>query len=133
MRVKTSELTGSALDWAVAIANGYNTYPMDSVERGEIFHTEPDKAPFGEKIARHGYKPSTDWSQGGQIIELKGITLDPQSPTGNGREWRAALEWVDSPQAEEFGPTPLIAAMRCYVASKLGDEVEVPDDLNQGE
>lgn len=28
-----------------------------------------------------------------------------------------------------FGPTPLIAAMRCYVASKLGDEVEVPEEL----
>ena len=29
----------------------------------------------------------------------------------------------------QFGPTPLIAAMRCYVASKLGDEVEVPEEL----
>jgi hypothetical protein len=31
--------------------------------------------------------------------------------------------------SEEVGPTPLVAAMRCYVASKLGDEVEVPDEL----
>lgn len=30
---------------------------------------------------------------------------------------------------EGYGPTPLIAAMRCFVASKLGDEVEVPDEL----
>ena len=30
------------------------------------------------------------------------------------------------------GPTPLIAAMRCYVASKLGDEVEVPVELQGG-
>jgi hypothetical protein len=28
------------------------------------------------------------------------------------------------------GPTPLIAAMRCYVASKLGDEVELPEELS---
>lgn len=27
------------------------------------------------------------------------------------------------------GPTPLIAAMRCYVASKLGDEVDIPEEL----
>lgn len=27
------------------------------------------------------------------------------------------------------GPTPLIAAMRCFVASKLGDEVEIPEEL----
>jgi hypothetical protein len=28
-----------------------------------------------------------------------------------------------------IGHTPLIAAMRCYVASKLGDEVEIPEGL----
>jgi hypothetical protein len=28
-----------------------------------------------------------------------------------------------------YGHTPLIAAMRCYVASKLGDEVEIPQEL----
>ena len=33
--------------------------------------------------------------------------------------------------ALEYGPTPLIAAMRCFVVSKLGDEVNVPDDLNK--
>jgi hypothetical protein len=29
----------------------------------------------------------------------------------------------------EFAPTPLIAAMRCYVASKMGDEIELPEEL----
>jgi len=28
-----------------------------------------------------------------------------------------------------YGPTPLIAAMRCFVASKLGEEVDVPQEL----
>ena len=27
------------------------------------------------------------------------------------------------------GPTPLVAAMRCYVASRLGDEVEISEEL----
>jgi hypothetical protein len=27
------------------------------------------------------------------------------------------------------GHTPLIAAMRCYVASKLGEEIDVPEEL----
>lgn len=42
------------------------------------------------------------------------------------------LNWVkreDWPRHYFVGPTPLIAAMRCYVASKLGDEVEVPEEL----
>lgn len=28
-----------------------------------------------------------------------------------------------------ISPTPLIAAMHCYVANKLGDEVEIPEEL----
>jgi hypothetical protein len=32
-------------------------------------------------------------------------------------------------KAEATGDTALEAAMRCYVASKLGDEVDIPDVL----
>ena len=35
----------------------------------------------------------------------------------------------DVQEIKYSGPTPLIAAMRCYVASKLGDEVDVPEEL----
>jgi hypothetical protein len=30
---------------------------------------------------------------------------------------------------EEDGPTQLVSAMRCYVGSKLGNEVDVPEEL----
>jgi hypothetical protein len=64
-----------------------------------------------------GYTPSTDWAQGGPIIEREMITVE-----WTGEDWRTCI-WCD----EKFlGPTPLIAAMRAYVASKLGDEVEIP-------
>jgi hypothetical protein len=77
-----------------------------------------------------GFTPSTDWSQGGPIIdrELIAVCLDEDGDT-----WRA---WYPMRQGIEdgTGPTPLIAAMRCFVASKLGDTVEVPDEFfNQGE
>jgi hypothetical protein len=36
---------------------------------------------------------------------------------------------LDMPLYQEHGPTPLIAAMRCFVASKLGDEIEIPKEL----
>ena len=39
-------------------------------------------------------------------------------------EYMGGGVWID-----QHGPTPLIAAMRCYVTSKLGDEVEIPKDL----
>lgn len=99
--MKTSELTGTALDWAVAKCEGV-------INGGDL--------DIGF-VLEGGYTPSTDWAQGGPIIEREGITLE-----WTGEDWMGYI-WHDE---EFFGPTPLIAAMRCYVASKLGDEVEVP-------
>lgn len=106
MKIKTSELTGAALDWAVARAEG---------KRPSMFIFQRTGALAGE----HHY--STDWAQGGPIIERERIAIDYDHDV-----WNAAkdgLSWYIG------GPTPLIAAMRCYVASKLGDEVEVPEEL----
>ena len=103
--MKTSELTGTALDWAVAKCEGYR---LDLVPEGS-------------------YAPSTDWAQGGPIIEREGISVDRA-----GLAWTADLSDSVGGYIEhtESGPTPLIAAMRCYVASKLGDEVEIPRELS---
>ena len=62
---------------------------------------------------------SKDWAQGGPIIERELIAIHG--------DWKATLG-----EGTYEGPTPLIAAMRCYVASKLGAEVDVPE-LLQGE
>lgn len=107
MKVKTSELTGPALDSAVARVWYGNDYEMviPLFEDGLIF------------------APSTNWAHGGPIIEREGIRFH-RSYTG---AWWAGSE--EEPHRPIKGPTPLIAAMRCYVASRLGDEVEVPDSL----
>lgn len=107
--MKTSELTGAALDWAVAKCEGNITFD--------------GKVPLF-------YTPSNAWLHGGPIIEREFITL--QSPRGT--YWQAEL-WTEetNPITGHFhygsGPTPLIAAMQCFVQSKLGDEVEIPHDL----
>jgi hypothetical protein len=71
---------------------------------------------------------STDWAQGGSIIEREGI-----SPKHWGDDWETPWSAAKTTGHYEggmyFGPTPLIAAMRCYVASKLGDDVTLPDGL----
>jgi len=99
--MKTSELTGAALDWAVAQCENF------SVRYG-----------FDDNCPEY----STDWSQGGPIIEREMIELIPQTPA----LWDAMYRGQHIPND---GPTPLIAAMRCYVASKLGDDVEIPEEL----
>ena len=102
--MKTSELTGAALDWAVAKCMGHCD------DETIIRRLEPDEE--GWCIAY-----STDWSQGGPIIEREGMGV---FKLGYVRGWASGFQ---------SGPTPLIAAMRCYVASKLGDEVEIPEEL----
>lgn len=68
------------------------------------------------------YSPSGEWTQGGPIIERELIDIIHARET-----WTAFHGRVSTPPST--GPTPLIAAMRCYVVSKLGETVEVPDLL----
>jgi len=107
MKIKTSELTGPALDWAVAKCEGNEI----TIRKGYLW------------IPTECY--STDWSQGGPIIEREGINLR-RSFDEDG--WTASV-WRNNTTIFEHGETALIAALRCYVASKLGDEVEIPEEL----
>jgi hypothetical protein len=105
--MKTRELTGAALDWAVAKAEG-------------LTYWDDDRLCFANELHGEDFEPSTNWAQGGAIIERERICLIDQG----GDYWRAMCGWKES-----FGDTPLIAAMRVYVAFQLGDEVDVPKEL----
>lgn len=99
MKIKTSELIGDALDHVVL--------QLDAENPSNGFY-------------------STDWADGGPIIEREKILLDIVGPDDD-QEWEGRIVGVWM----EYGPTPLVAAMRCYVGSKLGNEVEVPDELTK--
>jgi hypothetical protein len=120
MKVKTSELIGAALDWAVARCGGKALH---------YFVNDPlKKDPWLAKDGMadqplHSYTPSTDWAQGGPIIERERIGL------GHAISERNSYWFAIGYLVEECGPTPLVAAMRCYVASTLGDEIDVPGEL----
>lgn len=115
MKIKTANLIGPALDWAVAKCEGIDLFKTEG-----WFYMDGTRAVF---------RPSTNWAQGGLIIERENISLlmaGWEEVESGPPVWEATSysgrETID-------GPTPLIAAMRCYVASKLGDEIEVPDEL----
>jgi hypothetical protein len=76
--------------------------------------------PCPDVYYRAEYDPSTNWEHGGPIIERERINL-----WNEGHDWEASLYGKHI----VWGETPLVAAMRCYVASKLGDEVEIPAEL----
>jgi hypothetical protein len=120
--MKTSELTGAALNWAVAKCEGDDTLAVYFDERsGEpLCHDDwPDNQEF---------KPSTDWAQGGPIVEREKIGFRFSGGFGF-CAWKSYGVGSHQNEHSQYGTTPLIAAMRCYVASKLGDEVEVPEEL----
>jgi hypothetical protein len=120
MKTKVSEAKGRVLDYLVAQAAGMKIYRSKS---GRWM-----TANYGEFNHRHGtpwFEPTISWEQGGPIIEREGINLRALS----GALWEAEAWSAGSGQYLLDGPTPLIAAMRAYVASKLGDEVEVPDEM----
>ena len=110
MKIKTSELSGVQLDWAVKKAiKKDGGYFLPSKNYKDISH-------------------STNWAHGGPVIEQEGISLD-YIGVGEGirvSPWLATKWLADDLMSRGEGPTPLVAAMRCFVASKLGEEVEVP-------
>ena len=117
-KIRTSKLTYAALDWVVATCEGYS---VSISESGEVI------------IMREGvvdyFDPHRNWGWGGPIIQREAHNLFKHN---GGTEWCCACnvsrdEYTAIVTAD--GPTPLIAAMRCFVASRLGEEVEVPDDL----
>jgi hypothetical protein len=118
--MNTSELTGQKLNAAVAKCEGIETYVQigDYDDGGLLYFVD---SYTGQEMS---WSPSTDWSDAGPIIERDGIEV---CRLDNG-EWRAQLNAKGcGPYCRRYGPTPLIAAMRCVVASKLGEGM--PDDL----
>jgi hypothetical protein len=101
--MKTTELSGAALNWAVSMAMG-------------------EYVP----VAVPAY--STDWAAGGPIIERERLSVTPRDGY-----WEAYyhdnLFQDDGSDYFQKGETPLIAAMRCYVVSKLGNEIDIPETL----
>lgn len=109
--IKVSDLIGAPLEWAVA-----------TCEASRVGATIKTQA-FLRGMEIELFEFSTSWMQGGPIIEREGITLLRLT-----NDWEAQCGW--QPVCSEAGPTPLVAAMRCYVASKLGDTVGVPEELS---
>lgn len=111
IEVKTDELSGAALDWAVAKVEGYDLMK------------HPFRRAFIDGVGHVDYRPSTDWSQGGPLIEEYRVAIDYRALS---KTWDAYCSgWMNGCE------TPLIAACRAIVAARLGDTVQVPAELLQ--
>lgn len=122
---KVEALEGAALDWAVAKAVGQVWLNNDGgygAAMGWLYSLTKHGDPVWSKLS--GFRPSTDWNQGGPLIEKHKVATN-LVPSG----WAALTLDDDGDESEQNGRTPLIAAMRAIVRSELGDTVQVPVDL----
>lgn len=110
--IKTSELDGTLLNSFVAKCEGLSVHPG----RGQFIVAAPLSRRYADEF------DFLAWKDGGPIIERETIYLKPPDCVGDWGQWRA---FVPGDIDGETGSTPLIAAMRAYVASKLGAEIEI--------
>lgn len=135
--IKVSEATNTQLDWLVAKCEGLNpNTDYYAPKRFGLFSGWREADGFGYAIKNY----TADWSQMGPIIEREGINIsvhyqddalsnDMVQIGWNGNLWNSSVPGTSGFLQWAYGPTPLIAAARCFVVSKLGDTVEVPDEL----
>ena len=142
IEVKTAELIGPALDWAVAEAEGIrrlvmgNDWPGNSVVADAA---DRDRVVICNMIGQlvvsrggwsNGWNPSTDWAQGGPLIEKYAVKVEhfPGETIASKANARVAMNrtayW-------KSGPAPLVALCRAIVAANLGELVSVPEELVQ--
>jgi len=108
MKIKVLEATSIQLNFMVAKATGMIVVNQN----GGVF--------WGNFAT---VTPVTSWAQAGPIIESEKIDLFCSGYSWTASTGDCAVNVITT------GPTPLIAAMRCFVTSKLGDEIEVADEL----
>ena len=123
MKIKTAELIGRQLDYAVALSAGGTGFRYDTIASYWITIDGKHYVLSNGWSEDQCYTPSTNWLRGGPIIERESISICTQMTN---KDWMAVSFHGD---IDGFGPTPLIAAMRCYCCAKLGDEIEIPQEL----
>lgn len=154
-KISTNDLIGPALDWAVIVAGEewktahqhFPTLTMDPTFKGVSFEAYGGfvyllpSNPIRQDL--QPFSPSTVWNYGGPIIQRENIMVDPPTSRvhrhggpnagwGQSGVWGATM-WQNGVSGSRpvswHETSALIAAMRCFVEFKLGEEVEIPDVL----
>lgn len=119
--IKTHELYGEGLGFAVARVKGYN---VSEDEEGIIWIEWKNSYSYILKDFLHDWNPAYNWCDGGPIIEQERISTQFET------EYSDTLVW--SARKGNFyavGSNPLEAGMRVYCLINLGSEVDIPEEL----
>jgi len=122
VKIKTQDLSGVALDWAVAKAEGLDFEPYFARYR-KCWEMHVVRCGYNPERKVYVFEPSADWGQGGRLIEKYRIGF------GIYESSLLAVTGHNDFAGSEHGETHLIAACRAIVAARLGDDVDVPEVL----
>ncbi len=126
MKIQTSELTiGLPIDWVVAQCEKLN--PVISKHHITEELCLYPRLPTGV-VAGYAYSPSTNWGQGGEIMKREKISADPQFAFGMLYSWTCKNHSLN-PQGVGDDVDQLVAAMKCYISSIIGETIEIPDAI----
>jgi hypothetical protein len=122
--MKVSDLNEAALDWAAAKCLGFKYIHVFKGDRVQVMVSN-------KKDSSYYFNPSDNWAQGGEIIEQEEISIKHVVPAMRDSIWQAFPSLTAKGAGGKWGvgPTPLVAAMRCYVATRLGEDIELPEEL----
>lgn len=124
MKIKVSELSGAALDWAVARVEAVQVSFID----GEVATPELCMTALGD-VYNPAYSPSTDWSQGGPLLSKYKITVGADTGRNNRLVFWAYAGVAEDGYPVTEGEDHLVSSMRAIIASMFGEEIEIPEDL----
>jgi hypothetical protein len=130
MKIKTSDLVGRVLDWAVATCEGYsdlrvNPHAWDN----ELIMTPPKIQP--RPVYLFDLDFGANWALSGPIIDREKISISCWGIGVPDAYDAFILRFTDGGVTtyKGNGKTNLISAMRCYCCAKLGEEIEIPQEL----
>jgi hypothetical protein len=128
-KIKVCEASCEQLDWMVAKCEGVPVWFGETVTQTR--HTQT-AIPAAVYLLDDGaaFEPTIDWAQGGPIIdEMEGLYIKGWLESRPNIKYEVRMNNHEG-DFVAFGQTLLIAAMRCFIVSRLGDEVEVPVERN---
>lgn len=116
--IQIEDLTREALNYAVALATDRPVVVLSGGSYGR-----PDSLKYAAHPNGARYSPSTNWAQGGPLMDEVEVGAVVIMSDGSFRAVTIVGDWAAS------GATRLEAICRLVVRSKFPDGVEIPDEL----
>lgn len=132
MKVRTHDLTTKQMSFLVSMIEMPHLVWGDTIG----IHAHSSQIIVPELNEPDCYTPYMGWDMFGDIVEREGIDIYCNVPTNRKHKdvawrgsWAAQYHRCGIESERYYGNTAIIAAVKCFIAHKLGENIELPDEL----